>query len=119
MGALYLLVRGTNNKYQFSSTNEAPMINNQKGNKFDLEERTAKFAEQMIGLIFKLPSNSVNKSLIEQVIRSSGSIGANYCEANESESKADFIHKIGVCKKETKETKHWIRLMLIMILRKN
>lgn len=38
-------------------------------------------------------------------------MGANYCEANEAESKKDFIHKVGICKKETKETKHWLRLL--------
>lgn len=46
-----------------------------------------------------------------QLIKSSGSIGANYCEATEAESKKDFQHKIGICKKETKETKHWLRLL--------
>lgn len=78
---------------------------------FDLEERTAKFAENVIHLLRRLPSDSVNKRLIEQLSGSSGSIGANYCEATESESKKDFIHKIGIAKKEIKETKHWIRLL--------
>ena len=44
---------------------------------------------------------------------SAGSLGANYCEANEAESKKDFIHKIGICKKETKEAKHWLRLLKV------
>ena len=78
---------------------------------YDLEERTAKFAEQVIDLMKKLPQNSINKRMIEQIIASSGSIGANYCEANEAESKKDFQHKIGIVKKETKETKHWLRLL--------
>ena len=78
--------------------------------KYDLEERTANFAEKVIELMKKLPNDSINKRMIEQLVASSGSIGANYCEANESESKRDFQHKIGICKKETKETKHWIRL---------
>jgi len=79
--------------------------------KYDLEERTAKFAELVIELVRKLPQDSVNKRMIEQIIASAGSMGANYCEANEAESKKDFQHKIGICKKETKETKHWIRLL--------
>ena len=79
--------------------------------KYDLEERTAKFAESVIELMKKLPQNSINKRMVEQCVGSSGSIGANYCEANEAESKRDFQHKIGICKKETKETKHWIRLL--------
>lgn len=84
---------------------------NLQNKKYDLEERTAKFAESTIDLIKKIPNDSINKRLIEQVIGSSGSIGANYCEANESESKKDFIHKMGISKKEIKETKHWIRLL--------
>ena len=79
--------------------------------KFDLEERTAKFAESTIDLLKKLSDNSINKRMIEQLIGSGGSLGANYCEANEAESRSDFIHKLGICKKETKETKHWIRLL--------
>lgn len=50
--------------------------------------------------------------MIEQTIAAVGSIGANYCEANEAESKKDFIHKIGIAKKEIKETKHWLRLLV-------
>jgi len=79
--------------------------------KYDLEERTARFAEKLIDLLKKLPDNPINRRLIEQCIGAGGSLGANYCEANEAESRSDFIHKIGICKKETKETKHWIRLL--------
>ncbi len=78
---------------------------------YDLEERTAKFAEAVIDLMKNIPNSSINKRMVEQVVGSAGSIGANYCEANEAESKKDFRHKIGICKKETKETKHWIRLL--------
>lgn len=78
---------------------------------YDLEERTARFGEEVIDLMRKLPQNAVNKRLIEQCVGSAGSLGANYCEANEAESKRDFTHKIGICKKETKETKHWLRLL--------
>ena len=86
----------------------------QKGEKkiYDLEERTARFAEEAIDLVRKLVQNAVNRRIIDQLIGSSGSIGANYCEANEAESRKDFQHKIGICKKETKETKHWLRLLL-------
>ncbi len=78
---------------------------------YDLEERTAKFAEDVIELMRKIPHDLVNQRLIPQLIGSGGSLGANYCEANEAESKKDFQHKIGICKKETKETKHWLRLL--------
>ena len=85
--------------------------NLQKKKIFDLEERTARFAEKLIDLLKKLPNTPINKRFIEQCAGSGGSIGANYCEANEAESKNDFVHKIGISKKETKETKHWIRLL--------
>jgi len=83
----------------------------QFSNKYDLEERTAKFAEEIIKLVKSIKITPVNKRIIEQIVGSGGSIGANYCEANEAESKQDFKHKVGICKKETKETKHWLRLL--------
>jgi len=91
-------------------------MNNQLGNlqtkpKYDLEERTAKFAENIIELVRKITLPPINRRIIEQLVGSGGSMGANYCEANEAESKKDFIHKIGICKKETKETQHWLRLL--------
>jgi len=86
---------------------------NQLSNKkpYDLEERTALFGEETIDVLRKLSNNLINKRLIPQLTASAGSLGANYCEANEAESKKDFQHKIGICKKETKESKHWVRLL--------
>lgn len=80
---------------------------------YDLEERTARFAESVIKLVKEIAITPVNKRIIEQLVGSSGSIGANYNEANESESKKDFVHKIRIATKEIKETKHWIRLLAI------
>ena len=82
-----------------------------KNNNFDLEDRTAKLAEMIINLVRKIKITPINKRVIEQIVGSGGSLGANYCEANEAESRKDFIHKIGICKKETKETLHWLRLL--------
>lgn len=82
-----------------------------KNKKYDLEERTAEFAEKVIDLVKRLPINPINNRLIDQIVGSAGSIGANYCEANESESKKDFVHKMGIAKKEIKETRYWIRLL--------
>lgn len=79
--------------------------------RYDLEERTEKFGYLVIDLMKKLSKNSVNNRMIEQVVAAAGSVGANYCEATEAESKKDFIHKIGICKKETKETRHWLKLL--------
>ncbi len=79
--------------------------------KYDLEERTAIFAEKVVKLVRSIKQDSVNKRIIEQLVSSSGSVGANYYEATEAESKKDFAHKIGICRKEAKETKHWLRLL--------
>lgn len=87
---------------------QTSMINKRK---YNLEERTAKFAELIIDLVKKLPQDVINKRIISQLVASGGSIGANYCEATEAESKRDFVHKISICKKEIKETKHWLRLL--------
>lgn len=82
-----------------------------KKRKYDLEERTAILGEQVILLAKKIPYSEINKPLISQLVRSAASIGANYMEADVAESKKDFQHKIGICKKETKETLHWLRLV--------
>jgi four helix bundle protein len=86
-------------------------VNNLLTRSYDLEERTALFAEKIIHFVKKLKVDAINRPLIEQIVSSSGSIGANYCEANEAESKRDFIHKIGIVKKEAKETQYWLRLL--------
>ena len=82
-------------------------------NKFDLEDRTAKFGEAIIRFSKIIPENLVTKPLIPQLIRAGTSVGANYCEADNAESKKDFEHKIGICRKEAKETKHWLRMIVI------
>lgn len=84
-------------------------LNNSK--KFDLEERTALFAEKVIDFAKTLPETSVTKVLIIQFVKAGTSIGANYCEANECNSKKDFINKITIAKKESKETRYWLRLI--------
>lgn len=78
---------------------------------YDLEERTKKFSMSMIEFLLKLQRNEVNKSLINQLIRSSTSVGANYCEANAASSRKDFKNKISICRKEIQETKYWIELV--------
>ena len=83
----------------------------QNNNKYDLEDRTAKFGEQVIRFCKNLQQDSINKSIINQIVRSSTSIGANYMEANGASSKKDFKNKIFICKKETQETKHWLRMI--------
>jgi len=82
---------------------------------FDLEERTAKFGEEVIVFLKTLPQNPITSPLISQLVCSATCIGANYCEADDAESKRDFRHKIGICRKESRETKHWLRMLATAI----
>jgi four helix bundle protein len=79
--------------------------------RYDLEERTAKFGEAVILFAKQVPFNAVNRPLVDQLVRSGTSIGANYCEADDAETKPDFRHKIGLCRKEARETKYWLRMV--------
>lgn len=83
----------------------------QLSNKYNLEERTARFGEDTIGFCKSMKQDVIAKPLILQLVRSGTSIGANYCEANNASSKRDFRNKIFICKKESQETKHWLRMM--------
>jgi four helix bundle protein len=97
----------TNNKAQM--TNKVQNPNDKK--KYDLEERTAQFGEAIIELVKTFPQDPINNPLISQIVRAGTSVGANYMEADGAESKKDFHHKISICKKESKETKHWLRMI--------
>jgi len=78
---------------------------------YDLEERTLRFAKDVIELVSTLPRTVANIEIMKQVIRSSGSVGSNYIEANESLSKKDFTMRIKICRKEAKESRYWLRLI--------
>ena len=84
-----------------------------KSKKYDLEERTAKFGENIIKFAKKIPKNEITRSLITQLVKAGTSVGANYCEADDAESGKDFKHKIGIAKKEARETKHWLRMIAV------
>ncbi|HBI16978.1 MAG: hypothetical protein UR60_C0022G0018 [Candidatus Moranbacteria bacterium GW2011_GWF2_34_56] len=83
-----------------------------KNHKFDLEDRTLEFAKRIIRMCKVLPNNTVNFKLIDQIIRSAGSIGANYREANDSLSKKDFLMRMKIARKESKETEFWLNLII-------
>ncbi len=78
---------------------------------YDLEERTALFGERIIELCKEAPKNVISTPIINQLIKSGTSIGANYCEANGASSKKDFRNKTHICKKEAIETKYWLRML--------
>jgi four helix bundle protein len=78
---------------------------------FDLEDRTAAFGEAVIVFARSVPETTLTRPLISQLIRAGTSVGANYCEADEAESRKDFRHKIALCKKEARETRYWLRMI--------
>ena len=94
------------NKIQTITNNQSP-----NKHKFDLEERTTEFACKVIRLCKKLPRNPINDRLVGQVTGSSGSVGANYREANDALGKKDFIHSLKIARREAKETCHWLILL--------
>ena len=78
---------------------------------YDLEDRTLEFARAVRQFVKQLPKHTANYEDGKQVIRSSGSVGANYIEANEALSKKDFIMRIKICRKEAKESRYWLRII--------
>jgi four helix bundle protein len=88
----------------------------ESGNKFrtkqyDLEDRSFIFAKDVRAFIKRIPKTVANIEDTKQVVRASGSTGANYIEANESLSKKDFILRIKICRKEAKESRYWLKLI--------
>ena len=79
---------------------------------YDLEERTALLGEAVIEFARSLKETAVTRPLISQIVRSSTSVGANYIEADDAVSRKEFIQKIGTCRKEARETKYWIRMIV-------
>lgn len=85
---------------------------NENTNRYrDFENRTTDFAKRVIRLCKELPRDVVNMKLIDQIVRSAGSVGANYREANEALGKKDFVFRLRIARKECKETEHWLQLI--------
>jgi len=78
---------------------------------YDLEERTSRFGEAIILFAKKIPWNPVNNRLVDQLVGSGTSVGANYCEADDGVSRADFRHRISICRKEAREAKFFLRMV--------
>jgi four helix bundle protein len=78
----------------------------------DLEERTAQFGERVIAFAKRVPLNVISEPLVGQLVRCGTSVGADYCEADEAESKKEFKYRISVCKREAKETKFHLRMIV-------
>ena len=95
----------TNDKFPMTNQVQNPNV------KYNLSGRTANFGKEVIIFLKVIKENNINRSIINQLVRSATSIGANYMEADCAESKKDFNHKIGICKKESKETTHWLHML--------
>jgi four helix bundle protein len=78
---------------------------------YDLEDRTYRFAKRVRAFVKRLPQTICNLEDVRQLVRSSGSVGANYIEANEALSKKDFRMRIKISRKEAKESRYWLRLV--------
>ncbi len=78
---------------------------------YDLEDRTYKFACSVREFVKRLPRTICNLEDVKQLVRASGSVGANYIEANEALGKKDFCMRIRICRKESKESRYWLRLL--------
>jgi four helix bundle protein len=79
---------------------------------YDLEERTARFGEAVIDFAKQIPQDAVTNRLISQLVGASTSVGANYVEADDAVSKKEFLKSIGTCRKEARETKHFLRMIV-------
>ena len=80
---------------------------------YDLDERTTRFGEGIILFAGKIPQNPLNNRLIDQIVGAGTSVGANYCEADDGVSRADFKYRIGTCRKEARETKFFLRMIAV------
>jgi four helix bundle protein len=87
----------------------------EKDRRFDLEERTAIFGEQVIRFAKSLPRNVIARPLISQLIRSGTSIGANYAEANDAGTRKEFFHRVSICQRESRESMHWLRMLAVAV----
>ena len=87
------------------------MTESRNSKQYDLEDRTFEFAKEVRVFTRSVNNDLVNMEDKKQLVRSSGSVGANYIEANEALSKKDFVMRIKICRKEAKESRYWLNLI--------
>ena len=100
-----------NPKHEIRNTKQIQMTEKQNSKQYDLEERTLKFAKRVRAFVKQLKKTIANIEDGKQLVRASGSVGANYIEANEALSKKDFVMRIKICRKEAKESGYWLKLV--------
>jgi len=99
-----------NTKLEILNPKQTQISKIQKSKQYDLAERTFNFTKRVIKYVNKLPKTLPNFEISKQLIRAAGSVGANYIEAEESLSKKDFLMRIKISRKESKESKYWLKL---------
>ena len=100
-----------NPKHETRNPKQIQMTESSNSKQYDLEDRTLKFAKNVRSFVKKLRKTIGNIEDGKQLIKASGSVGANYIEANEALSKKDFIMRIKISRKEAKESRYWLRLV--------
>ena len=100
-----------NSKSETRNPKQIRMTEIRNSKQYDLEDRTLAFAKNVRAFVKKLPKSIANIEDGRQLIKASGSVGANYIEANEALSKKDFVMRIKICRKEAKESRYWLRLV--------
>jgi len=101
----------TNSKSKEPMTETPQSSGDDHQRRYDLEERTFRFAKRVRAFVKRLPRTVCNLEDVRQAVRSSGSVGANYIEANEALSKKDFRMRVRISRRESKETRYWLRLL--------
>jgi four helix bundle protein len=100
-----------NSKSETLNSKQTQILKTQNSKPYDLGERTLKFAKRIRGYVKDLSKTSSNIEDAKQLIKSSGSVGANYIEAEEALSRKDFVMRIKICRKEAKESRYWLELI--------
>ena len=103
--------QATNSKHEILNCKQTSKPEIQNTKKYDLEDRTEAFSKRVFDFVSGVPKDIVDNEIIKQLVRSSGSVGANYIEANESLSRKDFLMWAKISRKEAKEARYWLRLM--------
>lgn len=112
MSGLQEWIGKENSKFEYRNSKQARMSETEESSKrYDLDERTLRFARDVRAFIKTLPRTVANDEDTRQLVRASGSVGANYIEANDSLSKKDFVMHIKISRKEAKESRYWLRLL--------
>jgi four helix bundle protein len=93
-------------------TKMSKLESNGDSRKFDLEDRSAKLGEAIIDFAKRIPVTLITTPLIPQLVRCGTAVGANYCEADDAGSKKEFMYRISLCKRESREAKHWLRMLV-------